>query len=86
MSKHSQALRARAAARKIEQQFPETPEAKLMFAVIYRALSDAYIRRGKGHVAEARRFLFRNPIVHAELCGVDTEWIHKVLRDGGLER
>ena len=64
---------ARMLVAKIKPQFPvDTPEGKLMFAIIERAILDA---NGKHeHREEAKRYL-RGPIPYAVACGVDPEWI-----------
>ena len=63
------------AAKKISHQFPSTPEGKLMFSIIEQALNDM---KSSVNKSTAKKFL-ENKIPQAEICGVSSDWIKKVL-------
>jgi len=76
----------------IRTQFPESSEANLMMAVIEQALRDLLIGdvESNGKIiphadrASAARYL-SGSIHHAEICGVESEWIRRVLAKVGLD-
>ena len=68
----------RAALRRIRAQFPATPEGRLMFAVVDKAVWDSLYRH-TWYGESAVRYLEQD-LSHAELCGVDPEWIRETLR------
>lgn len=70
-----------AALKKIRTQFPNIPEARLCFAIIHNAVVDL---TSKGHRRTAEEYLTRDSIFHAELCGVETSWIQRILRECGI--
>lgn len=67
-----------AAAMKIRTQFPKDEFSDLMFAVIETAIGEI------GVFADAERYLRTDPIPHAEICGVNSEWVRRVLKELGL--
>jgi hypothetical protein len=74
-------LNKRAAMRKISYQFPDTAEGRLMCAVVNCAvtdLSDGTYRNS------ALRYL-NGVMPHAEICEVDSVWIHEVLTKCGVK-
>jgi hypothetical protein len=61
--------------RKIRSQFPlGVPEARLMCAVVEKAIDDG-ISGGN----DAAVMYLSGQIPHAEVCGVDSSWIHRVI-------
>lgn len=80
-------LLMRALMNKIRCQFPDTPEGRLMLAVINCALSDLLSNRTGLEVERNRRnaahYLAGN-IWHAYISGIDAEWIHLQLRRAGV--
>lgn len=74
-------------ARKIRSEFPDTPEANLMFAIIYQALKDA-ASVDAAHLTYAEREsaidYLQGDIPHAAICGVDSDYIKKVIKHVGL--
>lgn len=75
--------RVNACIKKIEKQFPTSPEALLMLAVVQQAIKDCFGPPCYDkHTASA--YLRRPIIEHAELCGVDSEWIRAQIKYAGL--
>lgn len=74
--------RAMFACEKIKTQFPTYPEAKLYFAVVALAVMD--LSHGGALRRAAERYL-RGTIHAAEVCGVDSAWIRRVLRQFDLD-
>lgn len=68
----------RAALHRIATQFPDCPEANLMFAIIDQAAVDLL---NWGYREEAKRYLMYSG--HAELCGVDPVWIRETFEKLG---
>jgi len=75
------------ALRKIEREFPNMPEGKLMFAVVRRAIEDLnpeYENEPRRHIVnqrqmnQAARYLRGNGF-HAELAGVNPRWIYDIV-------
>lgn len=75
-SKRDKRERISAAMRRISMQFPDTPEARLMLAIIDQAGRDLLENT---HRSEAKRYL--NNAVHAELCGVDRVWVKETFEN-----
>jgi len=71
---------ARAAMRRVSAQFPSTPEAKLMCAIVGCAVTDLF---DKSTRRDAERYL-TGEMKHAELCGVDSVWIRETLQKVGV--
>ena len=65
----------------IKPQFPDWPEAQLMFAVIRQAVVDL---TKKNLRIEAARFIQGN-LYYAELCGLDPQWIRETLVKCGVK-
>lgn len=85
MTKHagvSNFERVRAVSARIAFQFPSTPEANVLLEVVQQAVRDAFGYDDR-HRDGALRYL-RRTIVHAEICGVDSEWIRRQIRTAGL--
>lgn len=66
----------------IKHKFPQSPEGRLFFAIVEKAILDltdksATLRK------DAERYL-RGDIIHAQLCGVDPEWIRRVCLKHGV--
>lgn len=77
-------LAGKAVAEKINKQFPVTPEGQLMSAVIRQAVLDASSKSAHWTVvSNARRYL-AGDMPAAELCGVDSGWIRRVVQSAGL--
>jgi len=74
--------RSRIIEKKIRTLFPETPEAKLMLAIVVRAVQDA--STGKGVKSAAGKSYLRGNMPHAEICGVNPGWIRRVIKKVGL--
>ena len=72
-----------AAIKKIRTQFGDTPEHKLMFAIVEQAIKDLNSRVICDRKS-AEQYL-KNEIPHAELCGVDSEWVRRVLKKCGTD-
>jgi len=77
----------RAAMSKIAQQFPKTSDGMLNLAVVAQAARDLALPPGeKGcpspHAASALVYL-SGFIPHAEICGVDSNWIQRQFRHVG---
>lgn len=72
---------ARAAIVKIGKQFPTSPDGKLMFAIVANAILDLLEKSERN---EAIRYL-RGDMWHANKCGVEPDWIRKVLTECGVD-
>ena len=73
----------------ITHQFPESPEGQLMAAVVCCAVMDLHRPTSvwsphKFHVDSAREYL-SGEMWHAEICGVDSDWIRSVLDKAGID-
>ena len=66
---------AMAVCKKLEHQFPKTPEGRLWFAVLRKAIEDLFVRRER---AAASRFL-RGGMPIIEMAGVDPDWVRSQL-------
>jgi hypothetical protein len=71
----------KAICRKIRAQFGDSPEHKLFFSVVQKAILDVadQSKRNGFYRSSALRYL-RDDLVHAEACDVDAEWIRSLLR------
>lgn len=76
--------RIKAIAWKIRPQFLEKPEGKFMFAIVERALADIGDFKCLADVRSACRYL-NNDLIHAELAGVDPQWIREVISRAGIK-
>ncbi len=75
----SESKRAVLAIRKIRPQFPvDKPEGKLMFAIVESAIRDAFGIR-KIEIRSGNLYI-RSSMPHAQICGVDPDWIRSVLK------
>jgi len=72
--------KAKHVCREIKSEFGKSPEEKLFFAIVERAIYDACVDGYYG----ARSYL-SGYIPHAEMCGVDSDWIRRVIKKVGLE-
>lgn len=70
-----------AAIKKIGFAFGDSPEEKLFFKIVAHAIHDL---RSSEHHRSAKNYL-RGDIVHAQACGVDADWIRRVLKDAGVK-
>ena len=70
---------------KMKPYFNDCPESMLMFGIIEQALRDLTV---SGLPLEDRlsaiHYLKRN-MVHAEICGIDSAWIRRLIRQVGLK-
>lgn len=77
--------RAMAAVDKISHEFPKHNFGRLSLRIIEQAVMDCVIYDKlspyAGHCAA--RYL-RGKILHAEICGINSDWIHRVFKMGGL--
>ncbi len=63
----------------IHEQFPKSPEGKLMFAVIAQAISDIINDFNKQEDRiDALRYI-KKDLIHAEICGIKREWVQKLI-------
>jgi len=69
--------------RRIASQFPDSFHGRLMLGIVGRALLDS-IENGLDYEAHNARDYINGTMHHAELCGVDSEWIRRVVRKIGL--
>jgi len=58
----------------------DTPESRFLFAIIECAIRDVSNGR-RGDAESAYRYLSRPKNWHAELVGIDTEYMHRVLKE-----
>lgn len=71
-----QAVMEAAAIKKLKTIFNDTPEHKLCFAILRQAIQDLRVKKYR---SSALNYL-NGPLVHAEVCGVDPEWVRHVLK------
>lgn len=66
----------------------------LMYSVVERAILDASgdiykaqdsVTKSYNEAKESARDYLNNDLIHAEICGIDPEWIRRVLTKCGLE-
>jgi len=76
----SQKQLGHAVAKKIRTQFPDTAEGKLWYSVIEGAINDLFhpLRRQAGIA------YLTSDILAAQVCNVDCDWIHRLLKEAGL--
>jgi hypothetical protein len=81
----------RAVCTKIGYQFPKVGEARLMLAIVEGAINDlknSHVMRRKvlciNEVRERAARYLSGSVYHAALCGVDPDWIRRVLGDAGI--
>jgi len=75
----------KAVIKKIGHQFGTSPEQQLMFAVVAQAIGDIIDHPDKRSVAHSDALLYLSGnIPHAEICGVNADWIRRVLRSADL--
>jgi hypothetical protein len=65
----------RAASKKVSSEFPKSPEGRLMFEIVALAINDL---NKVQHRHSAIMYLL-GPMPHAEICGVDPDWIRRIL-------
>jgi hypothetical protein len=79
--------RALALIKIIERQCPQSPSARLFFAVFAQAVQDAFILEQKDSnmpdIRSARRYL-RGSMQHLDLLGIDSDWVRRKIKDAGL--
>jgi len=80
------------AVKKIRMQFPDDPHYNLYFSVIERAILDLMPRTNKStnkikeHArlkSTAKKYL-SGEIYHAEACGVDSQWIRRIMKEANI--
>lgn len=80
--------KVRRACAKIKTQFTNSGDSRLMYEVIANAIEDAFMKlsvnRTLSNKSSARRYL-RGEMHHAELAGVDSQWIREVLAKCDLD-
>ena len=63
---------------------PQSGEARFMFAVLESAIKDAYSNRiTKKTSSKNKRFAkmyLKGDMPHAQLCGIDPQWVRDILR------
>ncbi len=69
------------ALRRIRYQFPDYPESNLMYSVVERAVLDLQ-SRNEGY--SAAKYL-SGDIFHAEIIGIDSDWVRQTLRTAGVD-
>lgn len=67
---------------KIRYQLPDTEDGYLMHLVIRQAVKDLYSRRPSVKTAAVK--YLSGYITAAELCGVNSDWVRRVLKEGKL--
>ena len=67
---------AATAANIVELQFPDSPEGKLMFAIVRQAITDL----PKAECLAAADFL-NSEMWCCEICGVESEWVRRVVKE-----
>ena len=72
-------VRTGLAIKAIRTQFPDSPEGKLMSHIVATAITDAYSTfQPEESIRSASEYLKGN-IPHAEIAGVDSDWIKRIL-------
>jgi hypothetical protein len=90
----SELRRARAISHKVLTQIPDRGEEQFMFAIFHQALMDLIavpapsMKESKVYSMtrarrSARRYLNSN-IPHLEMCGIDSDWVRRLLIEGEL--
>lgn len=73
--------------RRIKPAFKKTGEERLCFEVIHMAIRDAaYITETRTSLIERRaaKLYLAGRMYHAEICGIDPDWIRRVIKNVGL--
>lgn len=86
---HKDHEKAKLVSRKIKYQFPtDTPEGKLMFSVVEKAILDSVKTVPKTGLptinANTAITYLRSDMPHAEACGVDADWVRKIINSIGI--
>lgn len=84
--------KANVAIRKLSTQYIRSPEADLMFSIISRAIIDLYNEKRKKNehhqnnstIRGLEDYFTRGDIVHAELIGLDSDYVVRVLKKCGI--
>lgn len=74
--------RVDAVCQKIRYQIPDTEEGDVMYLVVRQAVKDLYSRRESVRAAAVK--YLSGPIEAAEICGIESDWVRRVLREGGI--
>lgn len=85
--KNAPAVAARLVIEKIAYQFPDTPEGRLMLAVVGQAICDLVTQAKGSDIALAKRraaAYLCGEIWHAQAAGVDPDFIRRVIAGYGL--
>lgn len=81
-------VRMKAARWKLGKVFPDTREAALWIEVILQCVEDAssfvYGKINSFHVAEAHSYLRQKDIYACDVCGVESDYVRRVLSQAGL--
>lgn len=86
----SQSKIAKVVAKKIGYQFPDTPEGKLMFAILDLAIRDfaMTVRRNRVDHDEAIKIsayrYLKGDMEHCQRVGIDPAWVRRVINESGL--
>jgi len=79
--------RAKAVSKKMATMFPNTPEAKLMHAIVECALVDSSRvcnnEADRDNKRSAIAYL-KGEMIHCEICGVSSEWVHRLINKAML--
>ena len=82
---------ANMAIKKLSAHYTSSPEADLFFCIISRAIIDLYNekRKKKEHQSASKiigmeNYFTKGDIVHAELIGLDSEYVVRVLKKCGI--
>jgi len=78
--------RMRALLRAIRRVFPPWPEAQLCYAVIEQAVKDACSYSPGHRLYDGAVYYLAGDLPHAALCGVDPDYVRRLLRESGLIR
>ena len=65
--------------------FGDKPEHRLMLSVVQKALMDAAGPYSSWTEKDGAKMYFKGHMPHAELCGVDSEWIRSKIEKYGME-
>jgi len=77
---------------KIRTQFPKDPYSQLYFAVVEQAIIDLTPRNPATRQAiaiynkarDSAKSYLSGTIYHAEACGVDSKWIHRIMKEANI--
>lgn len=76
--------RAKAVIAKIKPQFPAGGEAKLCFAVFEQAVRDLVSKTTSDIDKSSARAYLTGRMENVSVCGVDVDWVRKVMKDAEL--